>query len=115
MELVATSVHGAGGDEITVLTCSGDLDIETSEDFKAEILPILSVAGARVIVNLTGVPFIDSTGLGALITAHKRAQESDSRCDLVVATRKVERLLAITGLDVIIPIYATLESAIEAD
>ena len=115
MELVATSVHGAGGDEITVLTCSGDLDIETSEDFKAEILPILSVSGARVIVDLTGVPFIDSTGLGALITAHKRAQESESRCDLVVATPKVERLLAITGLDVIIPIYATLESAIEAD
>ena len=114
MELVATSVQAAGGDEITVLTCSGDLDIETAHDFKEVIVPLLGGNGAHVIVDLTGVPFIDSTGLGALITAHKRAQESNSRCDLVVATPKVERLLALTGLDVIIPIHATLDSAIAA-
>ena len=63
------------------------------------------------IVDLTNVDFLDSTGLGALIGAQRRAKEFDGEVRLVVKEGQIVRLLRITGLLKIFAVYATLDDA----
>jgi anti-sigma B factor antagonist len=52
-----------------------------------------------VVVDLAGVPFMDSTGLGVLVGALARAREADRRLVLAAPTDRIVRLLRLTGLD----------------
>jgi anti-anti-sigma factor len=54
---------------------------------------------ATVIVDLRGLTFIDSTGLGVLVRAHQLAKEHRRRFGLVRGNGQVNRLLSLTGLD----------------
>ena len=65
-----------------------------------------------VIVDLTGLEFLDSTGLGALIGAQRRALENDSEVRLVVSEGPIARLLNITGLVRVFGVYPSLEAAL---
>jgi anti-anti-sigma factor len=56
-------------------------------------------AVATVIVDLRGLTFIDSTGLGVLVRAHQVAKEHQRRFGLVRGNGQVDRLLSLTGLD----------------
>lgn len=112
MELVTTDLHGANGESVTVVTCAGDLDIDTSEPFKAKVLPLLSANGQIVIVNLETVPFVDSTGISSLIACFKAAESNGSQCRFVITVPKVKKSLATTGVDQFLSIYESNESAL---
>ncbi len=64
--------------------------------------------GARVIVDLREVSFLDSTGLGVFVTALKHVREADGTLDLVVTSARVLKVFELTGLDVVIPIHEEL-------
>lgn len=81
----------------TVLTVSGELDIASSQTLEAELGKLHDVA--TVIVDLRGLTFIDSTGLGVLVRAHQLAKEHGRRFGLVRGNGQVTRLLSLTGLD----------------
>ena len=66
----------------------------------------------ELIIDLTRLEFLDSTGLGALIGAHKRAKEGGGRVSLVVQEGQILRLLRITGLLGVFPVYSTLDDAL---
>ncbi len=115
MEFVASTGVGDSGIEVNLVACTNDLDVETVDQFKENVLPMLCEGQHPLIVDLSGVAFVDSTGLGGLITALKRARESQVGLDLVVNTERVSRLLAITGLDVLLPIYESRELALASN
>ena len=112
MELVTTDLHGANGESITLLTCSGDLDIDTSESFKVGVIPLLTQGDQLVVVNMESVPFVDSTGISAMIACFKAAQAAGSHCRFVITTPKVLRTLATTGVDQFLTICPTTDSAL---
>jgi anti-sigma B factor antagonist len=95
--------HGAS----VILALSGELDIASSPELEAE----LDRAADRelVIVDLKGLEFIDSTGLGVLVKAHQQAQETGRRFALVRGIGQVERLLGLTGLSDQLPVAETRE------
>jgi anti-sigma B factor antagonist len=66
----------------------------------------------RLIVDLSKVDFLDSTGLGALIGAQRRAKEYDGEVRLVVKEGQIVRLLRITGLLKVFEVYPTLDDAV---
>jgi anti-anti-sigma factor len=68
--------------------------------------------GARVVVDLSDVTFLDSTRLGVLVTSLKRLREVDGSLDLVVASPRVLKVFTLTGLDVVIPIHETVDAAL---
>lgn len=74
--------------------------------------PVSTRPGCALIVDLTDVSFIDSTGLGVLVTALKHTREAGGSLDVVVAAPRVLKVLALTGLDVVIPLHATLDEAL---
>ena|SRR5947209_8035399 len=70
--------------QTTVIAPEGDLDIATVKDFRHTVLEAADNSPAGLVVDLTGVDFIDSTGLGAVLEAHQRMR-TESRFVGVVA------------------------------
>jgi anti-sigma B factor antagonist len=99
-------------DGIQVFELSGSLDIATSPTVRASLLEASARGDHRLIVDLTNVDFLDSTGLGALIGAQRRAKEFDGEVRLVVKEGQIVRLLRITGLLKIFAVYNTLNDAV---
>jgi len=97
-----------------ILTISGEVDIYTSPALKSA-LAAAAVDGCRVlVVDLNAVGFIDSSGLGVLVGALRRAREAGGDLRVVSGQETVARILRITGLDRVFALHATLDEALEA-
>lgn len=90
----------------------GTLDIATSPELRAALSQGLDKHVTLLIVDLTQVEFIDSTGLGVLIGTQRRTVEAGSALRLVVPEGPISRLLAITGLNRILAVYHTRAAAL---
>ncbi|GAA0905873.1 STAS domain-containing protein [Virgisporangium aurantiacum] len=88
----------------TVLRVSGDLDLETAPRLLAVAEPHLAAAGANLIIDLSALNFIDSSGLSALIRINKRAAATDRTLAIIAPAPQVAKAFEITGLDQILPL-----------
>ena len=107
------SIHVRVIDEIEVFELTGSLDIATSPTVRAALISASERGGHQIIVDLTRVDFLDSTGLGALIGGQRRAREFDGEVRLVAKEGQILRLLRITGLLKVFAVYPTLEVAVK--
>jgi anti-sigma B factor antagonist len=82
---------------------------------RAALLEAADRANHEIVVDLTQLEFLDSTGLGALIGAHKRAAEHSGSVRLVAHEGQILRLLRITGLLDVFSVYPTVEAALGDD
>ena len=98
----------------SVVAAAGELDAHAAPLLQAEVGPLSSVPGGALVIDLAEVSFIDSTGLGVLVQALKHTREAQGRLDVVVASPRVLKVLGLTGLDVVIPLHATLDEALQA-
>jgi anti-sigma B factor antagonist len=101
------SPHGAAGMSADVrrsdgqvsLTVRGELDLETAPAFRDQ-LAAAELGTDTLIVDLRGVTFIDSCGLGELVGAHQRAHREGRRIVVVLdEDTPLDRVLHLTGLD----------------
>lgn len=95
-----------------VVTAVGELDAHTAPALQAQLSPLSQRPDVALVVDLSQVGFIDSTGLGVLVTTLKHVRESGGSLDVVVAGPRVLKVFALTGLDVVIPLHATLDEAL---
>jgi anti-sigma B factor antagonist len=102
------------GDGLGIVAVSGEVDIFTSPRFKECMLELLDAGLNRLVIDLSGVTFIDSTALGVLIGGVRRVNTAGGAMTLVVTSRAVERVLSITGLDRVFTIHATRAAALES-
>lgn len=96
----------------SIVSAAGELDAHSAPLLEAEVRELSMVAGGALVIDLSEVSFIDSTGLGVLVTALKHTREAGGRLDCVVSTPRVLKVLALTGLDVVIPLHATVDEAL---
>lgn len=89
----------------------GDLDVATSPALRAALMDAASGEQQNIIVDLSHLAFLDSTGLGALIGANKRAKEGAGEVRLVAQEGQILRLLRITGLLDVFRVYPSVEAA----
>ena len=101
-------------DDIDVLYLSGRLDLVSSSTLKDKIRERLQDRRLRLVLNCTGLNFINSSGLGALISAQKDVQLSRGRIVLCCLTPYVDELFAITGLKKVFEILENEEDALAA-
>lgn len=94
-----------------VVSLIGDLDARTAPDVDLAISQCLT-EDAGVILDLRECPFLDSTGVTTLVMAHKHAREAGTIFAVVTVQPRVLRVLEMTGLDVVIPLYESLDSAV---
>lgn len=97
------------GSDRYVLTVSGEVDLATSPDLDAAIIAALDSGAGSLVVDLTDVSFMDSSGLGVIVRGLKRCREADKDLDLVITNERVLKVFGITGLDQVIPIHDSLE------
>ena len=109
------TIQTASLGEIPVIGLSGELDAYHVPRVNAELDALLAAGKTILIVNLKRVAYIDSTGLGALVAARKRAQDVGGFLLLVVASESaVERTFTITGLLGIFSIFVDEAAALDA-
>ena len=97
-------------DGIPVVTVGGEVDVSTAPTLQAELNSI-PAATARVVVDLSEVMFLDSTGIGVLIAAMNRLSDGgrDGTMQLVVTRPHILKVLEVTGLTSIFDIHGSLE------
>src|SRR6202022_3094753 len=103
-------VHVMDGTQVFELT--GSLDIATSPSVRAALTDASERGDHRLIVDLTRLEFLDSTGLGALIGGQRRAKEFGGEIRVVAKEGQILRLLRITGLLKVFAVYPTPENAV---
>lgn len=91
---------------------TGEIDAYTVGQFRETLANIDGVHW--LIIHLSGVPFMDSAGLGALIGGIRRVREGGGDVAVVSTTSSLNRLLHTTGFDRIVPVTESIEEALAA-
>ena len=98
----------------TLMALVGELDIASAPRFEEGLAEVERDTPGALILDLRKVDFIDSTGLATLLHGAKPAQNGESNVALVSQGGEVRKLLELTAIDRTIPVYESLDSAIEA-
>jgi len=96
-----------------VIEVSGQIDLYAAPEFKHRTHDVIDKGAKKVIVDLSGVEFMDSTGLGVLVGALKRLRSTQGVLALVVTDYDIERMLELTGLDGILNVYRSRDEALQ--
>ena len=92
----------------------GELDLATAPVLREHILGQLALGQTRIVIDMSRVPFVDSTGLSALIVAHHEATARGGSVRLACAHRSVLRVIQITRVDRLFELYDDVCDALEA-
>ena len=96
-----------------VLTVRGEVDVTTTPRVRAQLISLLSDGRPRLVVDLEGVRFLDSSGLGALVAGLKLARSRSGELRLVCENqRSVRKVLEVTGLERVLDRYDSIDAAV---
>lgn len=98
-------------DSHSVVDVKGEIDVYTAPKLREKLIELVSDGSYNVVVNLEGVDFLDSTGLGVLVGALKRVKAHDGSLSLVCTQDKILKIFKITGLTKVFPIHDSVEDA----
>lgn len=97
----------------TVVTIHGELDVASAPTLRERLIGLVNEGSNYLVLDLEGLDFIDSTGLGSIISALKRARTNDGDLRLVCTQSRIRRLFEITALDKAFPLHSSLDEAIQ--
>lgn len=98
-----------------VVAIRGAVDLFAAPELKRRLMESVNCGAPEIILDLSETEFLDSTGLGALLSAYKRLSSRGGRLVVVPGERSVARVFEITGLDSILDFAATREAAISGE
>ena len=96
---------------VPVVTAPEEVDLTNVPGLRAALLEAAAAGPPALVVDMTGTRFCDSAGLRVLVDAHKRALAAGGALLLAVPAAAVLRVLEITGIDQVIPSFASLDEA----
>jgi anti-sigma B factor antagonist len=110
---VAFAIEAAPDGRHVVLAVHGDVDIATAPTLRETLAQTITRYDG-VVVDLEGVPFLDSTGLGVLVAAYHKAATTGCRVVLARPQRIVKNALRLVQVDAVIDVYDDLAAALAA-
>ena len=110
MDLMLNEYSAAPGR--TVIAVSGEIDVYTAPRLRETLVSLVDAGNYRLIVDMEGVEFLDSTGLGVLVGGLKRVRAHDGEIDLVCTQGRILRIFRITGLSRVFNIFDSVEEAL---
>jgi anti-sigma B factor antagonist len=96
---------------VVVVAVDGEVDVYAAPALRDGLTDLLN-EGSSVVVDLSEVGFLDSTGLGALVAARTAASEHGVELPLVCTHQRILKLFTITGLDGVFRIYDSVDAAL---
>ena len=100
-------------DKAQAVEVQGEIDVYTSPRVKETINELIEKGHYQLVINLEGVRYIDSTGLGVLIGALKKVREHSGRILLVCTNPQIKKIFNITGLVKIFEIFKDEDEALQ--
>jgi anti-sigma B factor antagonist len=101
-------------DGLRVVSVRGEVDVYSAPTLRKCLQDSMDEQHRDLLVDLSGIAFIDSTGLGVLVAGQNRAGELGGKLNVVCSQERVLKLFRITGLDDVFGIYATRDEALSA-
>jgi anti-sigma B factor antagonist len=77
----------------------GDLDIEAAPELRALLTELLEAGVTALVIDVSDLEFMDSSGLGVLVSSHRRLSRYGGKLRVVGANHAVARVIEVTGLD----------------
>lgn len=109
MELTVTSRQEGAR---TVVSVTGEIDVYTAPSLRERLNDLVASGNYDLVVDMQGVEFLDSTGLGVLVGGLKRVRSHDGTLRLVCSQEKILKVFRITGLTKVFPIHSSLDAAL---
>ena len=108
---IATNIRSDG---IAVLAADGRINLVTAPELRRAVQSVVDEGHTRLALDLSAVEFIDSSGLGALVSGLKMARTAGGDLRLASASDQVTSVLKLTSLDRILRIYPSVDEAYRA-
>ncbi len=102
-------------DDVVVLSLVGKIDIDSSPELKSKVLDLIEEGNKNILIDFSGVSFMNSSGLGTLINVVKEARSKEASLTIVSPTTFIKSLFKLTQLDKIFTIYDSMEEALSAE
>jgi len=103
------TIHGEGAERTVHL--EGTCDLASAPQLREKLAELRPPTVRSLVIDVSGLDFVDSTGLGLLLGAMRRLREAGGSLALAGATGSVLRVLEITDLDKVFPLFPDIESA----
>jgi anti-sigma B factor antagonist len=100
--------------DVTVLDLEGNLALDENARFRKYVAGAIDSGVRKLIVNLAGVKYMDSSGLGELISCYKALQHLNGRVKLLHLNNRLQYLLAITKLDSVFESFDSEPAAVSS-
>ncbi|MES2460099.1 MAG: STAS domain-containing protein [Armatimonadota bacterium] len=88
-----------------VLDLNGEVDSYNAPKLREKLVTLIDDGQARLVINLSGVDYIDSTGLGTLVGGLKRASEKGGAIKIICPNEQIYKVFSITGLVKVFQIF----------
>jgi anti-sigma B factor antagonist len=97
---------------MAVVTLPAEIDVTNADQIREALLGVVNQGAASLVADMSKTTFCDSTGVSALVRTFKRATASGGGMRLVVDSPAVHRVLSITGVDHLMPIYPSVAASL---
>ncbi len=98
--------------DIKVFELEGDLALANNARFRTQFTAALDAGARKVIVNLAGVDYMDSSGLGELVSCYTTLQKMNGRLTLLQLNARLQHVLVITKLNTVFETFDTESAAV---
>ncbi len=92
---------------------NGEIDAYTAPQLREKLFPLSEKKGVKMVVDLSEVNYMDSTGLGVFVGVFKNVRANDGEFKIVGLSERLQRLFEITGLADIIDINSQIEGGVQ--
>ncbi|WP_071458907.1 anti-sigma factor antagonist [Bacillus massilinigeriensis] len=98
---------------VSEIKVSGEIDAYTAPKLRETLFPMSEMNGVKMTVDLSGVSYMDSTGLGVFVGVFKNVRANEGEFKIVGLSSRLQRLFEITGLADIIDINSEIEGGVQ--
>lgn len=98
----------------TVVEVGGEIDVYTAPKLREQLVELVNDGSYHLVVDMEGVDFLDSTGLGVLVGGLKRVRAHEGSLRLVCTQERILKIFRITGLTKVFPIHSSVEDAVNS-
>ncbi|MFJ6725380.1 MULTISPECIES: STAS domain-containing protein [unclassified Streptomyces] len=106
--------HTHLSDSLTHVRAAGTVTVHNAPALRGALIDLISEGHVRLILDLTSVAFLDSTGLGVLLGGLKRCRKEGGDLVLVLTDLRTSKILRVTGLIRAVGVYPDAARAAEA-
>ncbi|MDX3568699.1 STAS domain-containing protein [Streptomyces sp. ID05-47C] len=99
-------------EDVALVTVEGYLDLDTATEFQAHLANQLHHGRRHFLLDLSGVPFMDSSGMNIILRVYQEARELPGSVHVIDPTPAVRRVLDLTGVSITVPISDEVNDAL---